>query len=100
MMFRIDGPRGGRFSHCGVLEFVAEPGVVYLPGWVRVVAAARFGLSSLDERLHSLVSQMMRNLLLSEGDTIEVSNANLQVVRRVCGLVSLRRQAPAFSVFP
>jgi ubiquitin fusion degradation protein 1 len=46
MLFEIANLREGRVSHCGVLEFVAEEGVVYLPYWVRVtrgcaVAAAR-----------------------------------------------------------
>ena len=35
-----------RQTHAGVLEFIAEEGKVYLPGW------------------------MMRNLLLNEGDRI------------------------------
>ena len=35
MLFEISNMREGRVSHCGVLEFVAEEGVVYLPYWVR-----------------------------------------------------------------
>jgi len=44
MLFRVEGAAvdlasGGdgapRFSHCGVLEFVAEEGRAYLPRWVR-----------------------------------------------------------------
>ncbi len=34
MMFRLDNPVKNRFSHCGVLEFVAEPGHIYMPAWV------------------------------------------------------------------
>ena len=35
MLFEIANLREGRTSHCGVMEFVAEEGVVYLPYWVR-----------------------------------------------------------------
>lgn len=35
MLFEIANLREGRVSHCGVMEFVAEEGVVYLPYWVR-----------------------------------------------------------------
>lgn len=34
LMEVINGEKG-RHSHCGVLEFVAEEGRVYLPQWVR-----------------------------------------------------------------
>lgn len=35
MLFRIEGTNSKRSTHCGVLEFVAEEGVVYMPHWVR-----------------------------------------------------------------
>ena len=35
MLFEISNLRDKRSSHCGVMEFVAEEGVVYLPYWVR-----------------------------------------------------------------
>ena len=35
MLFEIANLREGRVSHCGVMEFVAEEGHVYLPYWVR-----------------------------------------------------------------
>lgn len=34
MMFQLENKDKSRVSHCGVLEFVAEPGTIYLPGWV------------------------------------------------------------------
>ena len=37
MLFEIANLREGRVSHCGVMEFVAEEGHVYLPYWVRAV---------------------------------------------------------------
>lgn len=35
MLFKVDSPSTGRSTHCGVLEFVADEGVVYMPHWVR-----------------------------------------------------------------
>ena len=42
MLFKIENRAKNRTSHTGVLEFIADEGKVYLPGW------------------------MMRNLVLSE----------------------------------
>uniref|UniRef100_A0A2I3H844 Ubiquitin recognition factor in ER associated degradation 1 n=1 Tax=Nomascus leucogenys TaxID=61853 RepID=A0A2I3H844_NOMLE len=42
-------------THCGVLEFVADEGICYLPHW------------------------MMQNLLLEEGSLVQVESVNLQV---------------------
>ena len=53
MLFRLTNTEIGKVTHCGVLEFVADEGKVYLPYW------------------------MMRNLLLSEGSMIQVENATL-----------------------
>ncbi len=35
MLFKVTNKRTNRESHCGVLEFVADEGRVYLPYWVR-----------------------------------------------------------------
>lgn len=35
MLFKVENSATGRITHCGVLEFVAEEGVVYMPHWVR-----------------------------------------------------------------
>jgi ubiquitin fusion degradation protein 1 len=53
MLFRVTNKREGRHSHCGVLEFVAEEGVCYMPQWV------------------------MDNLLLGVGDLINLANVSL-----------------------
>ncbi len=37
MLFRASNTAAGRTTHCGVLEFVAQEGHVYLPRWVRVM---------------------------------------------------------------
>jgi len=34
MLFKLTNNRAHRVTHCGVLEFVADEGRVYLPYWV------------------------------------------------------------------
>lgn len=34
MLFEVHNPTTSRTSHCGVLEFVAEEGMIYMPYWV------------------------------------------------------------------
>jgi ubiquitin fusion degradation protein 1 len=34
MLFEVENRREGRHTHCGVLEFIADEGVVYMPYWV------------------------------------------------------------------
>lgn len=34
MLFKIVNKKTSRITHCGVLEFVADEGRVYLPFWV------------------------------------------------------------------
>uniref|UniRef100_A0A2P2LDP4 Ubiquitin fusion degradation protein 1 homolog n=1 Tax=Rhizophora mucronata TaxID=61149 RepID=A0A2P2LDP4_RHIMU len=53
MLFELWNDAGERISHCGVLEFVAEEGMIYMPYW------------------------MMENLLLQEGDMVRVKNVTL-----------------------
>lgn len=53
MLFEVSNPSSGKVSHCGVLEFIADEGLIYLPYW------------------------MMENMLLQEGDIINVKNASL-----------------------
>lgn len=55
MLFKIQNEKKQRTSHTGVLEFIADEGRVYLPGW------------------------MMRNLLLDEGDEITLTSTTLEV---------------------
>lgn len=55
MLFKLQNNQQGRHTHCGVLEFVADEGRIYIPYW------------------------MMRNLWLNEGDLVEVENVSLQV---------------------
>lgn len=53
MLFELRNPATERVSHCGVLEFIADEGMIYLPYW------------------------MMENMLLQEGDIVQVKNATL-----------------------
>ncbi|KAJ4978510.1 hypothetical protein NE237_009290 [Protea cynaroides] len=53
MLFELSNLDAKRVSHCGVLEFIAEEGLIYLPYW------------------------MMKNLLLQEGDVVQVKNISL-----------------------
>lgn len=53
MLFELSNPSTGRMTHCGVLEFIADEGLIYLPSW------------------------MMENMLLEEGDIVQVKNASL-----------------------
>ncbi|KAG6554574.1 hypothetical protein Mapa_003592 [Marchantia paleacea] len=53
MLFEVHNPAASRISHCGVLEFVAEEGMIYMPYW------------------------MMQNMLLQEGDIVRVKSATL-----------------------
>ena len=33
MLFKLTNPRAGQVTNCGVLEFVADEGKIYLPYW-------------------------------------------------------------------
>uniref|UniRef100_A0A1B6E2B3 Ubiquitin fusion degradation protein 1 homolog n=1 Tax=Clastoptera arizonana TaxID=38151 RepID=A0A1B6E2B3_9HEMI len=55
MLFKLTNRRINRVTHCGVLEFVADEGHVYLPRW------------------------MMQNLFLQEGDALFIENVTLPV---------------------
>ena len=43
MLFKLTNRRADRVTHCGVLEFVADEGKVYLPYWVRTDSGTRAG---------------------------------------------------------
>ncbi|EDW19261.1 ubiquitin fusion degradation protein 1 homolog [Drosophila mojavensis] len=55
MLFKLTNKKKSRSSHAGVLEFVADEGKCYLPYW------------------------MMDNLLLEEGDILNIESVSLQV---------------------
>eukprot|EP00128_Syssomonas_multiformis_P001873 Colp12_sorted_trinity150504_noHs@13293 len=53
MLFELKNLETGKTSHCGVLEFIAPEGHIYVPTW------------------------MMNNLLISAGDLIQLKSATL-----------------------
>ncbi|KAK9906895.1 hypothetical protein WJX75_009852 [Coccomyxa subellipsoidea] len=53
MLFKVESRGNGRSTHCGVLEFSADEGMVYMPYW------------------------MMQNLLVEEGAVVTISSATL-----------------------
>nr|XP_023025158.1 ubiquitin recognition factor in ER-associated degradation protein 1 isoform X2 [Leptinotarsa decemlineata] len=55
MLFKLVNKKTNRVTHCGVLEFVADEGKVYLPLW------------------------MMHNLVLEEGDLVQMESVSLPV---------------------
>ncbi|XP_055341250.1 ubiquitin recognition factor in ER-associated degradation protein 1-like isoform X1 [Paramacrobiotus metropolitanus] len=55
MLFKITNSAKAKSSHCGVLEFVAEEGRIYLPSW------------------------MMKNLCLNDGDVLSVESCTLPI---------------------
>jgi ubiquitin fusion degradation protein 1 len=55
MLFQLTHSKMDRVTHCGVLEFVAEEGRIYVPYWI------------------------MQQLLLEEGDLVVVKNVSLPV---------------------
>ena len=38
MLFELRNASAERVSHCGVLEFIAEEGMIYMPYWVGIYA--------------------------------------------------------------
>ena len=55
MLFKLTNAQANRTTHCGVLEFVADEGKVYIPYW------------------------MMQNLALDQGGLITIESASLPV---------------------
>ncbi|XP_064612759.1 ubiquitin recognition factor in ER-associated degradation protein 1-like [Liolophura sinensis] len=55
MLFKLQNRKADRITHCGVLEFVADEGRIYIPYW------------------------MMQNLMLEEGGLVQVENVSLSV---------------------
>ena len=80
MLFEVHNAAAERTSHCGVLEFIAEEGMIYMPYWVCWDLGYR--CTSVDTIMSIKLTlcthhQMMQNLLLQEGDMVFIKNANL-----------------------
>lgn len=37
MLFKLENRSSEKHTHCGVLEFISDEGLVYMPYWVRTV---------------------------------------------------------------
>ena len=48
MLFELHNPVTERTSHCGVLEFIAEEGMIYMPYWVCDNMMSRLFVSGFD----------------------------------------------------
>ncbi|RVW93387.1 Ubiquitin recognition factor in ER-associated degradation protein 1 [Vitis vinifera] len=71
MLFELSNPAAQRVSHCGVLEFIAEEGMIYMPYWVSFTTAD-VSRALIPVVILLIVScQMMENMLLQEGDTVQ-----------------------------
>ena len=57
MMFMIGDERRTRSTHCGVLEFCAPEGIVYMPGWM---------IKTLNIRAGSLITVLNTSLPLGK----------------------------------
>jgi len=83
MLFELHNDATQRISHSGVLEFVAEEGMIIMPYWVLCenelsYCYLQLHLRSLSRLICSVFTfQMMQNMLLQEGDTVRVKNATL-----------------------
>lgn len=42
MLFELRNAAAERVSHCGVLEFIAEEGMIYMPYWVGIHSFLQF----------------------------------------------------------
>lgn len=54
MLFKLTNKNSDRMTHCGVLEFVADEGICYLPHWVR--NSNKFDVSVTEIELSAVTS--------------------------------------------
>lgn len=82
MLFKLTNKKMSRVTHSGVLEFVADEDRVYLPYWVIKIYCATSVFKAHNTCMSLLILlflQMMRNLLLEEGDLITIENVTLPI---------------------
>lgn len=89
--FQLRNPRAPnvRKTHAGVLEFIAEEGIVHLPAWVGIAPliyllsqTALFDNSVIQDE-YQLTLKMMKTLDLNEGDPVRLNGALLPKGKRV-----------------
>jgi hypothetical protein len=69
MLFRVEGLSGGRVTHCGVLEFVADEGVVYMPHWVRLLSPLCGAVISIYTSRTHVLPQLIGSLRVGQRTT-------------------------------
>lgn len=81
MLFKLTNSKKNRETHCGVLEFVADEGKIFIPYWVATRLRNWFQNFLCNMSLCSVFTkqQMMRNLLLEENDIVKLENVSLPV---------------------
>lgn len=60
MLFSLENKANGSKTHCGVLEFIAEEGMIYMPYWVsagKALVAAHSEQSLAPDSSHLLQSR-------------------------------------------
>ena len=67
MMFMIGDEKKARSTHCGVLEFCAPEGIVYVPGWM---------MKALNIKAGSLITMMNTSLPLGKYVKIQPQSAD------------------------
>ncbi|KAJ0099456.1 hypothetical protein Patl1_21318 [Pistacia atlantica] len=73
--FELSNLRSGKITHCGVLEFTAEDGFIYVPTWMMEVMKIQEYESIKLKNLSS--KQSLRNFsCLTTGDTIMIMHDN------------------------
>lgn len=84
MLFELNNPIASRVTHCGVLEFVADEGLIYLPYWVSTILCLKMSQLScyLASNFSMILSilyclKMMENMLLQEGDKVQLKSTSL-----------------------
>lgn len=62
MLFKLTNKNSDRMTHCGVLEFVADEGICYLPHWVSCLV---LDCQNLKSRISELPSLILRRWSIS-----------------------------------
>ena len=93
MLFSVTNRATGGTTHCGVLEFIADEGHVYMPYWVRPAAVSPVLCQTTSMHMHHLRAERLssRRWKLSAASCRAASESTL-----ACVLPALQ----AWSVMP
>lgn len=88
MMFEVRNDLAARASHCGVLEFTADEGFVYMPPWMmQKISLDEGGLVKL--QLAKIPPGMFMKLQLHSKDNFDISNPKAMLERQLQGFTYL-----------